>query len=138
MRSVRPFDPGDAAYFPEFAELGIDPELVPPPAFTALSGWVPVACAGILVTAPGIGEAWMMTRQPLNGSGLWIARLVRDFVEDMFTEGRFVRIEATAAQDRPDRMRFLEFLGMHRERPLLNYGRDGHHSWLYARIADVP
>ena len=45
---VRPFEPADATFFPEFSRMGIIPERIPSPAWTGLADGEVIASAGIV------------------------------------------------------------------------------------------
>lgn len=119
--TLREFWPVDAQAFPKFAELGINPMVVPTYAFTLLDGFEPIACGGVTQLAPRIGRAWVMLRDPQNGHHIGFARAVKESLEDLLAMGHFNRIEATISLDRPDLERWMEFLGLTRE------------GWMYAR-----
>ena len=132
--TVRMFQPEDAAYFPEFAAMGIDPARVPQPAVTGLRDGTPIGCAGFILDGCGAAEAWIILGHPRNGDGHWIAWTVRHFVKLWEKEGHLRRVWATAAEDRPEAIRFLEALGFTREGLLHAYCPDGGNSWMYARV----
>jgi hypothetical protein len=109
--SVRHFQPADAAVFPRFAELGIIPERVPMPAFTGLADGQVIACAGIVSYPEGVGEAWAALRQPVNGHARWIARSIREFVEDLLASGQYKALFAREGAERLVFERWMRFLG---------------------------
>ena len=131
--AVRPFQLGDAAFFPEFTALHFYPAKVPYPAVTGLCDGQPIGCAGLIPDGLGAAEGWIILGQPVNGHGRWIVWTVRKFLTLWQAEGRLRRIWATAAEDRPDVMRWLEALGFVQEGLMLAYRPDGGNSWLYAR-----
>ena len=132
--TVREFQSADAIYFPEFTALGIDPTKVPQPAATGLYQGDPVGCAGIVVIRPGLGEGWIMVRQPVNGHGVWITRTIWGLLDRWQAEGKLRRVQATASEKNPKAIRLLELLGFKREGLLEAYRPDGSNSWMYARI----
>lgn len=131
---MRAFQPGDAACFPEFTTLGIDPLRVPYPAVTALHGDEPIGCAGLILDGLGAAEGWIILQQPVNGHGVWIALTVRRFLALWEREGNLRRIWATAAENRPEAMRFLEAMGFTQEGLMPAYRVDGGASWMYGRV----
>lgn len=132
--AVRAFQADDARYFPEFAMLGIDPVRVPYPAVTALHGTEPIGCAGLILDGLGAAEAWMILGQPVNGHGAWIVWTVRRFLSLWEHEGNLRRIWATAAENRPEAMRFLAAMGFRQEGLMQAYRGDGGASWMYGRV----
>ena len=131
---IVPFESAHAAAFPEFLALGIVPESVPPPAFTALADGEPIVCAGILAIRSGLGEAWAILRQPVQ-HGQWIARNLSSHLERLMREHHFRRVQAIAHCDRPELRRWMAFLGLQPEGVLRAYALDGADCFMYARIA---
>ena len=119
---LRTFEARDAAAFPDFAEVGVDPAFVPPHAFTLLHGEQPIACAGVIPMAVGVGRAWFILGEAQNGQTVGLVRCLRECLDDLLAAGYFHRIEATVALNHPERERFVEFLGFERE-PLTLYSR---------------
>ena len=132
--TLREFPPADASCFPEYATLGIDPAKVPPPAATGLYRGEPIGCAGIVVLRSGVGEGWIILRQPVNGHGVWIARTVWSLLDRWQAEGGLRRVQATISADHPEHAALLRLVGFQYEGPLEAYRPDGGNSWMYARV----
>lgn len=128
-RYVRDWRPEDAA---AFANFPVEPTSVPLPAWTALVHEEPVACAGLWIVRPKLGEAWAIFRQPIV-HGVWIAREMRRRIDGMLANGGFRRIQMTVRLGaiRPERLAI--FLGMQNEGCLRAYGDDGADHWMYGK-----
>jgi len=154
--AIRPFQPDDARYFPEFADLGIRPEHVPNPAFTGMADGQVVICAGVVpgmvlkaasrllpprpASEPyrrGMGEAWACLVRPCQ-HGRWVLKTVRGFVGALL-EGDFDRLEAMIRVDRVDWQKWIRFHGFEID---YRFGRNGYiqcpdgvERLMFARIA---
>lgn len=128
-RYVREWRPEDAG---AFADFPVDPTQVPAPAWTALVREAPVACAGLWIIRPGLGEAWAILRQPVE-HGIWIAREMRRRIDAMLGNGDLRRVQMTVRVGaiRPERLAL--FLGMLQEGCLRAFGDDGADHWMYAK-----
>ena len=108
----------------------------------AMTGYVPDAIGapgtecllfscGLQELHPGVAEAWAVfdPDAPKYGN---VARTIKDLIGQGF--GQFHRIHATVPTGNPAAARFLEYLGMHREAWIEQYGSNRHDHILYATI----
>lgn len=85
------------------------------PAVTALDGETILGCAGIVIAWPGVGFAWMVLSEHIDGHGLWMTKMVRHFLDDMIRCFRLHRLEAMVLSDNGRNQRWIERLGFTRE-----------------------
>jgi len=100
------------------------------PAFTALEGETPVACAGIAGCGGGRFLAWSVISQRGLARFGGIHRGVRRFLDI----ADYRRIEAVVDIEHKKAIRWIEVLGFEREGVMRKYTENGRDCYLYARL----
>ncbi len=98
---------------------------------------VPRAIAGVQERWPGVGDAWVWYDDTILERHRWsFARLVKYELMPI-SDARFHRVTAPVDVDNPAAVRFIEWLGFHREfeSPLRDFGLNGKGDyWQYVRF----
>lgn len=122
---------------------GADPQmaahqLTAGPAFSAWEGERLVGCAGVGLLWPGVGHAWMVLPEAINGHGLWLTRAVARILGDIERAYGLHRLEATCLTDSPRNQKWLEVMGFHVEQAgtARKYLIDGRSVLRYERVRD--
>lgn len=118
--TVRPFQPTDAAQFVnrdgfQCTQAHLLMQSQSGPAFTAELDGRPVAAAGIVLTWPGLGLAWMVIAEDMPLPPLWLTRTVKRFLADLVRRHGLHRLEAVTVQDSIRNQRWIEAIGFSRE-----------------------
>lgn len=90
-----------------------------------------LGCAGVKQFWKGVGEAWFFMTPESSRHGRMIARLIKKRLESM---QEYHRIQATVEIDFKEGIRFMGFLGFHREGILKKYTADAKDSLMFAII----
>lgn len=85
------------------------------PTMTAVVESRPLGCAGIALTWPGVGSAWMILADDAPQHALWLTSTVRSFLRAIQHINRLHRIEALALSESLQNQHWLEVLGFRRE-----------------------
>ncbi len=81
------------------------------PAWTIWADETRLGCAGVSLAWPGVGQAWMVLTETVNGHGVWLTRTVRQVLADVERAYGLHRLEALAVTDSPRNQDWLEALG---------------------------
>ena len=104
------------------------------PAWTAVVEDEPVACGGIVLLWPGVGEAWTFAGAGLDRSGLAFHRAVTAELETICRQHRLHRVQAACHANHKQGRRWLNLLGFREEGLMQFYGPHGHDFIRFARV----
>lgn len=90
-----------------------------------------VACAGIHIQRPGIGESWVTICQRNHGPS--ILKLIREMLGKGIRDNNLLRVQAIIF-DRPEFIRFEKFFGFEYEGRLRKIGPDGVDMLMFSRV----
>ncbi|NJB68532.1 hypothetical protein GGQ74_002205 [Desulfobaculum xiamenense] len=105
------------------------------PAFTGLVDGRPVACAGIVLGAPGVGDGWALTGVEVPHFALSFCRAFSRMLPALMAEWHLVRVQALVLEEHATSRRWLERLGFECE-GLLRRFSGGRNYYIYARLSD--
>jgi len=86
---------------------------------------------------PGVGEGWALADATAIGRPV-LARAVRRRLPDVVAGLGLHRLQAACRADRPDRCRWLEWLGFRPEGRMRRYSAEGDDFIRYALLAGSP
>jgi len=93
-----------------------------------------MACAGIRVLWPGVGEAWAIFSDEVEKYPKEAYVLVAHFALQLIKDFGLKRLQAYCDTDNPLAVKYLENLGFKREGLLRKYARDGKDQFIYSII----
>ncbi len=132
--ALRPFQPLDLTAFPTFvAALGDAPRNFGH-AVTACAGGAVVAIGGVVPLRSGVGEAWLVLAQPVNGHGTRLALACRTVLRRCAAELGLWRIQATALAANGPARQLLLALGFEPEGTLAQYGPNREDHVMFALV----
>jgi hypothetical protein len=104
------------------------------PAFTGLAAGRVVACAGIVVTRPGLGDGWALTSPDTPRFALSFCRAFSRLMPQVIADFHLTRVQALVVDGHTVSRQWLARMGFGFEGTLRKYlnGRDYH---MYARVA---
>lgn len=93
----------------------------------------PVGCFGIRIYWPHVGEAWVILTKDIEkycGAHIQGKRIFEQMIEefDLHRVGAFLRT------DRPEFVRYAEYMGFEREGECRKFFPDGTNCYMYARV----
>jgi len=91
-----------------------------------------LGCAGVHVLWDGVAEGWIIMSKQGYGSPKTIARYTDELFDDIMTENKLWRIQASVADSDKRALRFAYWLGFEDEGLMKKYGPDGSD---YRRVA---
>lgn len=108
------------------------------PAFTAVVDGKPIACAGVTISYPGVGYAWVVFSYDFPRHKLWITRTLRNAFRDIVNGCKLHRVEAQVLESQIAERRWIEMLGFTPEGIAHEYTHDRRnivrYEWLRYRI----
>lgn len=147
MIEIIPFEPQhvlsldpahDLASFDELRKSSGYPERLRAggPAFTARDSETgeALACAGIAVLWPGVGEGWGFLGKSIAGRNFVLGRTVRKGIRQLMDAYRLHRIQATCEAENTKAGRWLLWLGFQYEGDMPGYGIHGETHSRYAIV----
>lgn len=104
------------------------------PALTFFLGEKVVACAGVSLLWPGVGEAWLMLSAEGAKQIRAIIQLARPLVDRWMSSCHLVRLQCTVRADQYPSIRFAGWLGFELEGRLRAYGPGAVDHYMYAKV----
>ena len=104
------------------------------PAWTALVGGEPAACAGVAPLWPGVAEAWSFAGAAIGREALAFHRAVARGLADAERDLRLHRVQAACRADHVRGRRWLALLGFEEEGLMRRYGPEGRCFVRFARV----
>lgn len=104
------------------------------PAFTLMSGGVPICSGGIATLWDGVGEAWMLISKHVQRHPVSVYRSVLNGMNDIIEKQGLHRIQAVVKEDDRTSVRWIERLRFVREGILRQFGPDKADYVIYGRI----
>lgn len=102
------------------------------PAYTAMINDQVIVCAGVMLMWPGVGTAWAVTSPLIEKYALAGSTAVMYGLRDIISEHKLHRVQAPVYEHFKRGIRWVEFLGFHKEGLMIGYGREKENYWLYA------
>lgn len=134
---IRPFQKGDADAMLTMESLFCRTEmdkLPEQPAYTARHEGKLLACAGVKIYWPGVGEAWAFISPEIVNYKRELLHYMRKYIAHIAeTEGLW-RIQVVVRKDFPQGLRLARHLGFEMEGKMEKYGTDGVDCFLFSRI----
>jgi len=103
------------------------------PAYTGLVNGKVAGFAGVILMWPGVGEGWILGSDLFAKNKLWFVRSVKKFLRKIMKTHELHRVQTTVMHGHTNLIRLVEFLGMHFEGRLRNYGPHGEDYLMYGR-----
>jgi len=95
-----------------------------------------LACAGVRILWPGVGEAWAIFCNEIGSykkeAYIYVLTYLKQIIEDF----KLRRIQAYVRADVPIALKYIEQLGFQQEGLLRKFGRDGKDQYIYALILE--
>ena len=95
----------------------------------------PVACGGVAVHWPGVGELWMLRGSCASDHPVSMVKAARGVVEDAVTRFNLHRIQAAVEEQDRRALMFIESLGFVFEGRLRAYGPGKEDHLMFARVS---
>lgn len=125
-------DPGLKDYTPailaQYGQAG--------PAYTLIVNDQVIVCAGIIIMWPGVGTAWAVASPLIEKYAIAGSSAVLRGMRDIIIEHKLHRVQAPVYEHFERGIRWVEFLGFHREGLMFGYGRNRENYWLFALTID--
>lgn len=106
------------------------------PCYSAFNGDDLVACAGVNILWPGVGEAWMVSTPNIFANKKFLHKSVKDILQRIINNHSLFRVQATVLFGFEKGRIWVERLGFKREGVMKKYDRDGNDYWLYAMVRE--
>ena len=103
------------------------------PSYTLSYLGKPVGCFGVRIYWPHVGEAWVILSKDVKDYGAANPYGKRCF-ERLIDEYNLHRVGAFVRTDRPEFVRYAEYMGFEREGTCRKFMPDGTDCYMYARI----
>ena len=102
----------------------------------AVTLWIdgPVACGGVVVHWPGVGELWMLRGVRAQDHPVSLVKAARQAMEDAIQKYNLHRIQAAVEALDVKGLRFIDALGMVCEGRLVAYGPGKEDHLMFARV----
>lgn len=103
------------------------------PGITLLAGAQVVACGGVVIIWPGVGEAWMRTSPLIERHPLAVLRLTKQFLASAVAGLKLRRLQCTVRKGYEPAIKWAERLGFSSEGVLRGFGPDGEDYIMFSR-----
>jgi len=103
------------------------------PGITLLADGQVVACGGVVIIWPGVGEAWMRTSHLLGRYPVATLRLTRQFLDASVSSLKLRRLQCTVRCGYAPAIKWAERLGFASEGVLRGFGPDGEDYIMFSR-----
>jgi hypothetical protein len=104
------------------------------PSYTLMINDRVVACAGVVVLWPGVGEAWAFVSKDISSCKVCFFRAALEVLSRIERDQQLHRVQAVVHEDHPAGQRFAWHLGFRPEGELHRYGSDKSNFIMYARL----
>lgn len=106
------------------------------PAYAFIYNGEIVALGGIAMLWGKVGEAWLLSAEPMNRHGLVSARaIIRKLRQtEMELGDRLERLQAQAPVSHPSAHRWIQWLGLEKESVAKKYSATGEDAVIYAKV----
>lgn len=104
------------------------------PCFSAFVDDEFVACSGVSIVWPGVGEAWSVITPLIYKYPLFFHKSVKTGLEKIIREKNLHRVQATVVEYFYQGEKWLKALGFLREGLLRRYDLEGNNHWIYGRV----
>jgi hypothetical protein len=141
---VREFEPADALAMTSVLEPGVVGHPLRAkwaaehkeygPAYTGTRNGEIIACGGIMILWPGVGEAWANFGASARKSPKDILYCIRKGLDIITDAYELIRVQALATPDFPESIRFLKHLGFVEEGYFCKYWEDGRDAVMMAKV----
>jgi len=92
-----------------------------------------ISCGGVRILWAGTGEAWIMLSQETK-KYCRVHAMTKSVFEAIIEKHNLDRVHAFVRADKPEFLRYVEYMGFEREGLCKKFGPDGHDSYIYARV----
>lgn len=120
--------------FDEIGKEYLDAMALPGHGFSLVKNGHLIASAGVYPVWKGLGEAWVIPSDLIKPHRRQLVTYVREYLDRLFEENDYRRVQATVREDFDAGHRFIKFFGFQREAVLRAYGPDGADHVQYARL----
>ena len=104
------------------------------PAFSFFAGGKLLACTGIRIFWPGVGEAWLCCSPEIENYKRELIVYSRAYLSGMIEENNLRRTECNVRSDFPAAIRLVKRLGFKIDAVRRKYGTDGTDCFLYSIV----